>query len=206
MRAFARLLSVLLHPVWMPTLLLLVLLHADPYLRAVFGGDVRVWILCGVMLVMTGLFPVMSTYMMKRAGIVGSMQLPLREERIPVLLITLLYHSMAYWLLRRDLGHPLLLSLLSGGLIALALSLVITFRWKISLHLVGIGGLLGGALGLVFRLHVHMPSVIASLMLACGALGSARLLVGDHRPAQVHVGALLGGLVVFLCTAIGLRL
>jgi hypothetical protein len=40
---------------------------------------------------------------------------------------------------------------------------------------------------------------LAPVILAVGALGTARLLISDHTPAQVHAGAALGFLTTFGC-------
>lgn len=203
MRAVARVLSVVFHPVWMPTLLMVMIFSLDPYLSLSYGNSVQVLVLYAMVLVMTGLFPLMSTWMLQRSGLVGSLQLPLRQDRIPVMLITLLYHAMAYWLLRRTIGHPLTLSLLFGSLLTLAVATAITFRWKISLHLIGFGGLVGALIALVVVDRLQVPLLMATVLLLWGALGSARLLVGEHSTAQVYTGALLGATMMFASVMLG---
>ncbi|HEY0977993.1 MAG TPA: hypothetical protein VGE21_11040 [Flavobacteriales bacterium] len=203
MRTVARVLSVLLHPVWMPTLLVVMIFSLDPYLALAYGNSIQVLVLYGMVLVMTALFPLMSTWMLQRSGVVGSLQLPLRRDRIPVMLVTLLYHGMAYWLLRRTIAHPPTLSLLFGSLLALALASLITLRWKISLHQLGFGGVVGALSALVLVDRLYVPALLATAFVAWGALGSARLLVGDHSPAQVHAGGALGAVVMFASVMFG---
>jgi hypothetical protein len=84
------------------------------------------------------------------------------------------------------------------------LTLVITLRWKISAHMVGIGGLLGALLGVMVVHGAHAPVVLALAFVAAGALGTARLLVSDHTPAQVYVGTLLGTACMLGCILLGI--
>jgi membrane-associated phospholipid phosphatase len=68
----------------------------------------------------------------------------------------------------------------------------VNFRWKISIHMVGIGGITGMLLGLssLFLLDLRVPIIISILI--AGILGSARLRMGAHQPSQVYVGYLVG--------------
>lgn len=203
MRFAARALSVLLHPVWMPTLTLVLAFSVDPQLSFAFSPEGRL-IVYAMVLVMTALFPLTSTWMMVRSGLVGSLAMPDRRERILPFVLTLIYYGMAYYLLRRTPNHPATWAMALGMLLALTATLLLTVRWKVSAHMVGIGGLLGAFLALMWLHGVQAPLVLCGLFTAAGALGSARLLVGDHSPAQVYVGLALGLACTFGCTVTGL--
>lgn len=194
----ARLLSYLLHPLLMPMLALWVLLELDPHIGFFIPSRNR-WLLLGTLAVMTVVFPITSVLLMRRAGLITSLELPRREERIAPYLMTLLYVGMALYLLYRTPIHPIAFALFVGILIAIVLSTVITIRWKISAHMVGIGGLVGALFAVQFAhgVDVFIPVVLGILI--AGALGTARLLCSDHSPAQIYSGALLGGACTLLC-------
>jgi hypothetical protein len=99
---------------------------------------------------------------------------------------------MAYVLLRRVGLHPLVYSAFMGALLALAATVLVTFRTRISAHMVGIGGVWGAAVGLHLLFGTWPVALLAALALLAGALGSARLLVGGHTTGQVYGGAVLG--------------
>lgn len=201
MRKAAHVLSVVLHPVWMPTLALVVAFAIDPHLTFAFSPQGQ-WIIIGMVFIMTALFPVSSMFMLWRNGQVGELTMPRRSERILPCALTLVYFCMAYYLLRRTPNSPATLAFFSGIILALVANLLITLRWKVSLHMTGIGGLVGVVLGLVW-VHGATPRLLPLLFLLAGALGSARLLVSDHTPAQVYTGALVGFAGTFLCLAFG---
>jgi hypothetical protein len=112
----------------------------------------------------------------------------------------LMYYGLCYYLLRRTPAHPMLWSMFFGATIAMTLTLVITFRWKISTHMVGIGGLIGAFASMISVHDVIAWPLIGILFVAAGALGTARLLTSDHSQAQIYAGALLGGFCVFVCS------
>lgn len=206
MRAVAKALSVVLHPVWMPTAIVVLAFSLHPYLALRFIGDGRIDVLYTMVFVMTAVFPLLSVWMFKRGGMVRDWTMPLREERTLVYAITLMYCGMCYWLLRRTAGHPMVLSLFLGGCVVLAAVLLINLRWKISAHMAGICGLLGALLALMLLQGVQAPLLFAALVALAGALGTARLLITDHTPAQVYTGALLGLVGVLGCALFGLRI
>lgn len=202
MRKAAHVLSVLLHPVWMPTYALAIALAIDPHLTFALTRQGQ-WLVVGMVFVMTAVFPVSSILMLWHSGLVGSLSLPRRKERLLPVALTLIYFGMAYYLLRRTPNSSSTLAMFTGIVAALAAGLVITGRWKVSLHMIGAGGLLGILLGLAL-LHGATTWFLPIVFVLVGALGSARLLVGGHSPAQVYAGTLVGLASTFVCVVWGL--
>lgn len=201
MQKAAHVLSLLLHPVWMPTLALFLAFRIDPHLTFTFSAEGQRVIL-GMVFIMTALFPIASMIMLWRSGLVSELAMPRRSERIMPYLLTLVYFGMAYYLLRRTPNSSTTLSLFTGMFVALAADLLITWRWKVSLHMTGIGGLIGMVTGLMLVHGVSTP-LFPVLLLVAGALGTARLLVTDHTPAQVYAGAAIGMAATFGCIVFG---
>lgn len=197
MRTAAHLLSCALHPLLMPLLTLWALLELDPRTGYFLPPSSRL-LLLGMVALMTVVFPVTSALLLRRAGLVSDLLLPRREERIAPYLMTLLYLGLCLYLLLRTPLHPIVHGLFAGIMLAVLLSMLITLRWKISAHMVGLGGFIGA----LFAVHVMhaLPilPVLATSILAAGAVGTARIMVGGHSANQVHAGALLGGTCTFL--------
>lgn len=88
------------------------------------------------------------------------------------------------------------------GLFVVYIATIITYFWKISLHMIGLGGLLAYILLLLFvrGLQYGLPSeidiLLSSVILLSGIVGSARLYLCAHTPAQVYVGYIVGFLLV----------
>ena len=202
MHKAAHTLSLLLHPVWMPTLALIIAFSIDPHLTFAFSYKGQ-WVIIGMVFIMTALFPVSSMFMLWRSGVVSELAMPRRSERIVPYILTLIYFCMAYYLLRRTPNHPFTLALFSGIILSLTADLLITLRWKVSIHMTGIGGIIGMVLGLML-IHGARAPFLPLLLVLAGALGTARLLVSDHTPAQIYVGAVIGLAGTFCCLAFGI--
>ena len=72
-------------------------------------------------------------------------------------------------------------------------------RWKISAHLVGMGGLIG-AIAAVNSMHqLGLLPLLAVLIALTGLVASARLLSSDHTQAQVLAGGALGFISTWTC-------
>jgi hypothetical protein len=81
-----------------------------------------------------------------------------------------------------------LVALLAAMLTGLVASLLVTLVWKMSLHT-------GVAAGSVAILVLVFGPALLALAPIVGLVGWARIEVGDHSPAQVAVGAVLGAAV-----------
>jgi uncharacterized membrane protein len=192
----ARLLSYLLHPLLMPALTLWLALELDPYL-GYFLDDHGRRVVLGMVALMTIAFPLVSALLLLRAGVISSLEMPGRRERIAPFAMTLLYYGMAWYLLLRSPLHPMAVALFSGAVIAVLVAAVVTPWWKISAHMVGIGGCLGAIVSLSIMHHLDAFGAIALLLVLAGALGTARLFASDHTPAQVYAGVAVGFICVF---------
>ncbi len=196
MTVFARILSHVLHPLLMPFYSVWALLVLDPHVGYFLQPHGRL-LLPGMVAVMTIVFPVLSVLMMMRTGLVSSLELPRREERMAPYLMTLLYGGMTLYLLFRTPLHPIAYALFTGILCAIAISASITPWWKISAHMVGIGGFVGMLFGLWFVHGLDLFAPIVAAILLAGALATSRLLTSDHTHAQTLVGAAVGVLCTF---------
>ena len=96
---------------------------------------------------------------------------------------------------------PILRSEFFGAIVIIVLAAAISKYWKISLHMLGVGGVSG----LLFILNLLfgglLPILVLSIFLS-GILGVARINENAHNHAQIYTGFLLG----FLIESIGVLL
>lgn len=66
---------------------------------------------------------------------------------------------------------------------------IITFFWKISAHMMSMGGLIGAVLTISYYVLGTNPYVLfIILFILAGCLGTSRLILQRHTPAQVYIG------------------
>jgi hypothetical protein len=203
MHLLAKALNILLHPLFMPLYTVALAMRVDPHLAFFLPVELR-WIVIGMVALMTVGFPLTSTLLLLRTGLVRSLQMPERKERIAPYMMTAIYYGMAWYLLHRTPLHEAVFAIFIGAILALVFTTIVTLSWKISAHMVGIGGLIGALAGLTAVHSLPLLPVIAFAVLLAGALGTARLLTSDHTPAQVYTGAGVGFLCTYLCVVLNI--
>jgi hypothetical protein len=193
-------LSVVFHPLLLPSYLFYIVCYQLPSVVALPTLPDR-WIVLAIVFGFTFLLPSLGTGALYWFGRLDSLLLRERTQRpLPFLLATSSFAG-ATLLLHRPVFDPLLSRMMLGMTLAVLLTLLISLRWKISAHGVGVGG----AFGLFLLLHVTNAAgwagfwwLLVSTLIARAVL-SARLALDAHTPAQVWAGLGLGiGVVVIL--------
>ena len=186
-------LSTLLHPFFVPLWMILILLFGDTLL-ANYSLSTRLYLLWVVVLYGL-LLPLFSLVILRRVGWLSSYRIDeRRERRIPLLLGALFYLACALTFSLVESAY-LLQKVMLGAAGCEILCLLVTLRWKISLHLTG----MGAATALLFLLafagvgNLFWPLLGATLL--SGMLASARLFLGCHTGWQILAGY-LGGMAV----------
>jgi hypothetical protein len=191
--ALARFLSVLFHPLLMPTLLFAAILYLLPESLVTFPMESR-WVILLAVFFLTFIIPALGTYFMVRAGLVQSMTLQDRaQRRLPFLFTTFCYAGTTYFFWRDDLFGDLFYFIMLLITLSVFVTYLISLFWKISAHSVG----MGGGLGILILLNKLIPdSPLFYLVIVCllvsGAVMSARLALNEHTPAQVYAGLITG--------------
>ena len=195
MRIVSHIISVIFHPMLMPTLGMLLIFQMGTHL-SYMPLQSRQSILI-VIFVTTAVLPVSILPLLYQFKIIKSFQMETARERfIPVLITAFFYYS-GYMLLKK-MGVPAMIDrFIISSLIAVLLASFISFFWKISIHSMGVGGVTGVILALSLRFGIDIFPWLILLLTASALTASARLYLGDHKPAQVYAGFGLGFLVVF---------
>ena len=154
----------------------------------------------------TFVFPVLNILFFKLFGSIQSLSMPTREERvIPFLFIAVLYGVITYLFyskFRVGLADSIFKMLVIINLLVITSSLI-TFFYKVSVHSLGIWGLVG--ILVPFNRMTENGELLyptLGLIVIAGFVMSARLQLQAHRPREILVGALSGFGVGFLATVI----
>jgi phosphate/sulfate permease len=145
-----------------------------------------VWTAIGV--VFAPLLPFVHLLRQVRRGVVTDHHVQLREQRPRILLIALASGLLGFILLATLGAPPELVALLAAGTVSLGVALLITLRWKISVHVGAVGGIIT-----VCTILLGPAALIALPLVPLVAW--ARVEAGAHTPAQAGAGGLIGALV-----------
>ena len=182
--------SLVLHPFFMPLygVLALMATGAVPLLNVGSFGARFV----GMTAIYTMLFPWASLVLMRVLGVVDSMSVNVPRQRIvPMVVLIICYISFVVAMHRVPLVQ-MVGGFMIGAAMCVAVAMLVTPRWKISLHLISAGGAVALALMLVLSGTHSALWLLCVAIAAAGCLASARLHLGSHTPAQVAVGFCVG--------------
>jgi hypothetical protein len=210
-RPIAYAISVLFHPLLMLTYMVIILLAANPFL---FGASD---VLSGgkyVLLVFLSSFflPAVGVGLMRGIGFISSFHIEDQQERIaPFIMTGVFYLWITVSLIKTVQMPPQFAVCALGATIGLFLAFFINLFSKISLHTVGVGGLLGMTLQLLARYGYSdlvfgtfsMPTTyfLVGVVLLIGLVATARLVLDAHEPDQIYGGLLVGIFAQFLAAA-----
>jgi len=185
-----QLISILLHPMFMPLLALHLTLLVLPSLA--FTLSQNLLLIYGILVFSTMVLPLASIFWLMRKGKVSSLEMSNHKERPLPLFKAVIWMSFGYYLLQNLLFYtPILKAELLGAIIIILIAAIVSKFWKISLHLLGIGGVVGVFIALQI-MHGDFLYLLLLFILLSGLLGVARIKQKAHNYTQVYAGFLVG--------------
>ncbi len=190
-KSLAKFLSYLLHPLLMPFFAVVLVMNLNTYIAYSISPQVQ-RIIITLVFITTGAIPVLIAILLLQKGLIKSLEMEtIDERRIPFISTAILYMICFYLL--KQLPVPRILSLMVlGATITIFIAWLLSFRWKVSIHMIGIGGLTGMLFGLSQILNANLVMMVTVTVFISGLLGTARLILGAHSPKQIYVGFLIG--------------
>ena len=184
-RKIANTLSWVLHPFLLPVYLMAVLLTMTTF--AHFSPGVKFYFLWVVALYAI-IIPFLTLGILHSLGRISDFRIDNRRERLLPLLIGTVCYVLCALTFSKIPSAIFLRKFMLAAACCEAMCFVVSLRWKISLHLTGMGAIV--ALLVVMNIvgvgNMLLPLSVA--ILGAGALASARLYLGCHSPAQIFAG------------------
>lgn len=209
MTTFSKVISIIFHPVFTVIYSYLIYFNIQNiYNQMLFLAAPKIyWALLFFLFLMVVFFPLVTIYIMYRNKSISSMSIPIRKERLPVLILVSIYYLMTYYIFRYwnttllNLFHPYL-SFLFAGLVLIVTLTAITYFWKISLHSSSISALCGGMMAetLIACPVVYQEQVLyinMALLVLLGLVSFSRLFLKAHTLSQTIAGIVLGFSLAF---------
>jgi len=188
---FSHFISAIFHPLLMPILVLYIIFNLNTYINFSVPPGLRN-LLYGLILITTLFLPASIVLWLYRTKKVNDLNInDYQQRRLPYLITALLYFF-TYWLVAKTPLPFTIQLLILGSCLAVFITMAVNLFWKISAHMVGIGGAAGAILGVSFRLMIDLHFVFCLIILISGLVAFARMQLGAHSQGQVYVGFLAG--------------
>ena len=164
---------------WMPAMLLVRQEHLLTFVAFIFG--------------ITFVLPVVNVILFKQFGVIESLKMETRQERI----LPFVFNSVVYSLIAVLFLYKVHLSTNFSKLMLIIAVLAVvgtvcTFFFKVSVHSLGWAGLVGIVLPLNIAADGTLLLPTAALIVIAGVVMSARLKLNAHSPREVVIGGLSG--------------
>tara|TARA_B100001105_G_C22371326_1_gene435193 strand:- start:591 stop:1190 length:600 start_codon:yes stop_codon:yes gene_type:complete len=193
---FSKILSFVFHPVLMPTYAILLLLYFSKVFSQFMPIEQKTHLI-NLTLIFTLLLPLLGVFLLKKLKIVSSIYMENQKERKWPLLIAISSYYLLFRMFEFLYIHPIIIKLVLGAMLILFLAVIISNFWKISLHMLGIGGVFGAFLAFQYLFGGKLFLIIL-LLLCSGLVAYARINENAHTLKQVYLGFLVGASVEFL--------
>ncbi len=197
-RFFAHFFSYIFHPLFIPFFCIAFLLALHPTYFSGFS-DFDKYKLLLVTIVNTVLFPAVAILLMKGLGFIKSIFLHSSQDRIGPYLSAMIFYFWTAWVFFKfqPLPNLVLASFMTGVFLTTVAGLISNIYFKISMHAMGAGGLVGVFLIIMRDNSMLMTWPLSIALLIAGIVCTSRLIVSDHSPKEIYLGLLFGVLCQF---------
>jgi len=208
LKFIAHFISLISHPLLIPTYMLVLLMTINPYLFGMHDISERTSLdLLLRTFINTFFIPAFAIVIMKFQGLISSFQMEKKSERTGPYIISGMFYI---WHFRNILDNtqvPLAFSsFILGATIALFLAFLLNVFTKVSAHATGMGGLLAMVIITMLQfsydsfvvhfsfgsLQLNMTIVLIATIMLAGIVGTARLYLKAHIPSDLYGGYLIG--------------
>ena len=184
---FSKIISTIINPLLVAPLSFGIMIYHDTSL------EMKHIFFC-ISILFTNILPLITIYNFIQSGKVSSFDAPIKEQRIELLAIAAIYYAIGFVLLWYMDAPPIVTGLMFCYAINTAIVWRITMVWKISIHMIG----LGGPIVALWLAGYKYPLMMGTTLVAVGA---SRLFLEAHTLPQIIVGTILAmGLAYFELT------
>ncbi len=190
----AKLISNIFNPLLLPTLGFLLLFFSGFY-NSMLTIEARRFILL-VIFFSTATLPMLSIAVLAFNPKFDFLMSNSRDRIVPLLFSSIFYY-IGFILLGRIQFLPVFKLFMIACVLLIIALLLVSFKWKISIHMAAIGAVTATFFALSFRWGVNPMSAIVVLILVSGLTGSARLVLNKNNMLQLAAGYILGFAILY---------
>ena len=190
-----KIVSILFHPVFVPTITVFLVIK-------IYSNIIILENQAGIILIGTCVFslilPLLSVFILLLTKKIDSLEMPKKEERFLPILFASIWMILGFYFMKEIFSYaPIMKSIYLGAIYVMLISLLITKKWKISLHMLAIGGATGVFIMLEFLFGQNLMLLLITILIS-GILGFSRLSLKAHSLNQIYAGFIVGNIIMGL--------
>jgi len=192
LKHFSKTVSFTFHPVFMPLAGIFVILLFSHL--SLLPQNIKSAILWMVFLT-TVVFPLAFLPLFYYQKVITGITISERRERLIPQITTTVFYFFCFYLLHKTAAPLVLQQYILAASISLFIATLINIKWKISNHMIGIGGFIGLLSALAILYNIHLNNLLMMSIFLAGLIGSVRLYLEEHDPTQIYAGFMIGFMV-----------
>ena len=158
-------------------------------------------IVLGVVYCFTILMPTLTIFLFRKINGFEAKDLADRKKRYVPYLLTIISYVFCM-LMMRKLNIPWYMSgIILTALLMMLISIILNLKWKLSEHMLGMGGIVGGVVSFSALFGYNPVWWLSLFILIAGVLGTARIILQHHTLSEVLTGFVVG----FICALLVLH-
>lgn len=213
-KQISKISAFIFHPIFLFFYTIALILMLKPHLfGAVHWSEQH--LLLVLTIIYTCVLPLIGVALLKFIGFVKSFELKDRYERYGPLIVCSVFYLWMWMNLKSQQNVPnILLAFILGAILSLFIAFAFNVRYKISLHTLAAGCVI--CFWILLRFYhcddhvfyfrfskaglsgLHINNFIMICFVLAGWIGTTRLLLKAHTPAEVYMGYVLGALAMIL--------
>lgn len=193
-----KIISVIFHPLLIATIMSALLFGTSPEIYPGLQPAASAYFISAIFII-TCILPAISIFFMKISSIISSFELVKRTERFYPFAIIAIYYGVAAYLftVKIQIGSPFDIIIISVAIL-IAILLIVSFRFKISVHATATWGAVGFSSALIVVMGLDLGIYYYLLITAAGLTSASRLYLGYHSPREIWSGTIFGFIYSFL--------
>ena len=190
MNRFYKTISVVLHPIMVPTIgvLLYLLIIPNSYTSK------QKTVLLALIFVTTYLLPLLILILFK----ILIPKVSKKERKVPVALMIIVFYLLGNTIENNIKMTDISLLFYTSSIALTFVYLCLAYRLKVSIHLLSLGISTGFFMLIGFIYNYSLPIVVIVNILLAGIVANARLHLKMHQPKEVYLGFLSGLIAPFV--------
>lgn len=191
-RFFAQFFSYIFHPLFIPLYVTWFLVFVHTSYFAGYGYGQKLFMLARIALNMV-FFPLVTVLLLKGLGFISSIFLRTQKDRIIPYIASGIFFFWAYLVFRNQPEVPSIMTVFTFAVfLSSSAALMANIYFKISMHAIGMGGVLGLFFVIMRQDNFLMTVPLTIAFLITGLVCTSRLLVSDHTPKEIYAGLVIG--------------
>lgn len=192
LRVLAHVVSIVLHPIFVPLIGTWLIIEAHPLQFAGFSSKALFGVYGSVVsntILLTGF----TVVILKQLHFIKSIRLRTQNDRIIPYIATMTFYFWGFLVFKHQTAIPVVLTaFMLGNFLAVVLAFLSNLVLKISMHALGMGGLLGLMFCFFGDPYFNIAFPLTVVIVVAGIVCTSRLILQEHTLREIYWGVLFG--------------